>query len=270
MRGVAVIGNLTRDVVDGGPPRVGGAPYHAARALRLLGGRASVVARCSESDRRTLLPQLVALGVPVTWMRARSTAAFSLRYEGEERSLEIDAVGEPWSRGEVAAVERAEWVQVGALTRADFPADVLATLGRDRRLALDAQGLVRRAEAGPVELDSDFDEGVLRHVTVLKAAETEAEVLGGEERLAKLGVPEVLLTQGSRGALLLCRGRRERIPVRRIGGELDPTGAGDAFLAAYVWARAFGHRPVSAARHAASTAARMLELTPPSAVSTQG
>jgi hypothetical protein len=36
-----------------------------------------------------------------------------------------------------------------------------------------------------------------------------------------------------------------------------------------VWARAFGHRPVSAARHAASTAARMLELTRPSVVSTQ-
>ena len=38
---VAVIGNLTRDVVDGSdPPRVGGAPFHAARALRMLGGRA--------------------------------------------------------------------------------------------------------------------------------------------------------------------------------------------------------------------------------------
>ncbi len=49
--------------------------------------------------------------------------------------------------------------------------------------------------------------------------------------------------------------------MRRVGGDVDPTGAGDGFLAAYVWARASGHRPLSAARHAASTAARMLELT---------
>jgi sugar/nucleoside kinase (ribokinase family) len=96
-------------------------------------------------------------------------------------------------------------------------------------------------------------------VTVLKLAEAEAGVLGGEERLAALGVPEVIVTLGSRGALLLSGGRRDLIPVRRIEST-DPTGAGDAFLAGYVWARACGHRPLSAARHAGSTAARALEL----------
>lgn len=269
MRGVVVIGNLSRDIVDGGAPRVGGAPFHAARALRLLGGKARIVARCSEADRRTLLPAVVALGVPVSWVRAGSTAAFTLRYDGEDRTLGIEHPGEPWSRADVAAVGRAEWVQVGALTRADFSADVLATLARDRRLALDGQGLVRPAAKGLVVPDGDFDEAVLRHLTVVKLSRNEAETLGGEERLLDLGVPEVLLTQASGGAVLLSGGRREQIPVRRIGGEFDPTGAGDGFLAAYVWARASGHRPVSAARHAASTAARMLELTRLSVVSTQ-
>ncbi len=42
-----MIGNLARDVVAGGPPRPGGAPFHAARALRLLGGRTRIVARCA-------------------------------------------------------------------------------------------------------------------------------------------------------------------------------------------------------------------------------
>ena len=90
--------------------------------------------------------------------------------------------------------------------------------------------------------------------------EVEVAALGGEEEAVALGVPELLLTHGSTGALLICRGVRERIPVRRIETD-NPTGAGDAFLAAYTWARAAGHRPVSAARHAATTAARVLELT---------
>jgi sugar/nucleoside kinase (ribokinase family) len=150
-------------------------------------------------------------------------------------------------------------VQVGALTRAEFPPDVLAALARNRRLALDGQALVRPAQSGPVRLDDDFDAAVLRHIAVLKLAEAEAEVLGGEERIAALGVPEVLITLGSRGALLLSAGRRDLVPVRRIESD-DPTGAGDAFLAGYVWARAWGHRPLSAARHAGSTAARALEL----------
>jgi fructokinase len=256
---MAVIGNLSRDVIDGGRPRVGGAPYHAARALRLLGGHARIVARCAEVDRRLLLPPLVALGVPVAWLPAASTASFELRYSGEERTMHVEDPGEPWTVADARAVGRVEWIQVGALTRADFPLDVLAVLARDRRLALDGQALVRPTATGELIHDADFDPAVLRFATVLKLSESEAEVLGGEEGVAALEVPEVLLTLGSRGALLLTSDGQERIPVRLIEGD-DPTGAGDAFLAGYVWARALGHRPVSAARHAASTAARVLEV----------
>lgn len=259
MRGIAVIGNLSRDMIDGGPPRVGGAPYHAARALRLLGGSSRIVARCAESDRRMLVGQLAALGVPFDWLPAPSTATFELRYQGEERDLTITDTGAPWTIADAHAVGRADWVQVGALTRADFPADVLAALARDRRVALDGQALVRPARTGPVVFDADFDPAVLKHVTALKLNEQEVEVLGGEERAVELGVPELLLTHGSTGGVVIARGVRERVPVRPILTP-NPTGAGDAFLAGYVWARAAGHRPASAARHGATTAARVLEL----------
>jgi sugar/nucleoside kinase (ribokinase family) len=58
---------------------------------------------------------------------------------------------------------------------------------------------------------------------------------------------------------VISRGVREQIRVRAVD-VANPTGAGDAFLAAYTWARATGHRPISAARQAATTAARVLEL----------
>ena len=261
MRGMAVIGNLTRDLVDGGPPRVGGAPYHAARALRLLGGRSRVLARCAEADRRPLLPPLVALGVPVLWRAAPTTASFALTYGGEERELELVAASSPWTHEDALAVGRSEWVQIGALTRDDFPTDVLALLARDRRLALDGQALVRPSRLGKIELDPDFDQSVLRHVRVLKLAQDEVEALGGEDAVAGLGVPELLLTYGSQGATLVSGGRREQIAIRRVDTP-DPTGAGDAFLAGYVWARAASHRPLSAARSAGTIAARVLELGP--------
>jgi sugar/nucleoside kinase (ribokinase family) len=259
MRGIAVIGNLSRDTIDGGRPQVGGAPFHAARALRLLGGGSRIVARAAEADRRSLVAPLAALGVPWTWVPAPSTTTFDIRYSGEEREMSIGDPGSPWTLEDARSVGRAGWVQVGGLTRADFPADVLAWLARDRRLALDGQALVRPGEPGALVLDADFDPAVLRHLTVLKLNEEEVAALGGEERALELGVPELLLTQGSTGALAIAGGVRERIPVRRIA-TTDPTGAGDAFLASYVWARASGHRPASAARQAATTAARVLEL----------
>ena len=173
--------------------------------------------------------------------------------------MAITDTGAAWTLADARAVGRADWVQVGALTRADFPPDVLAVLARDRRVALDGQALVRPARTGELVLDADFDPALLRHVTALKLNEEEVEVLGGEERAVALGVPELLLTHGSTGAVVIARGARERVPVRPVLTS-NPTGAGDAFLAGYVWARAAGHRPVSAARHAATTAARVLEL----------
>ena len=167
--------------------------------------------------------------------------------------------GAPWTVADARSIGRAAWVHLGGLTRGDFPADVLVALGRDRRLALDGQALVRPAKAGPLVLDDDFDPDVLRQVTALKLNEEELEALGGEERVLGLGVPELLLTRASAGAVVIAGGVREHVHARRI--EIaDPTGAGDAFLAAYTWARASGHRPISAARRAATTAARVLEL----------
>ena len=116
-----------------------------------------------------------------------------------------------------------------------------------------------RTETGPLVLDANFDPEVLRHITALKLNEEELEALGGEERVLALGVPELLLTQASAGAVVIARGVREHVHTRRV--EIDnPTGAGDAFLAAYSWARAAGHGPTSAARQAATTAARVLEI----------
>ena len=173
--------------------------------------------------------------------------------------MTIGDAGAPWTVTDAQAVGRTAWVHLGGLTRADFPADVLAVLARDRRLALDGQALVRRAEAGPLVLDDDFDPEVVRHLTALKLNEVELEALGGEERVLELGVPELLLTKASAGAVVIAAGVREHVHARRIEID-DPTGAGDAFLAAYAWARAAGHRPVSAARHGATTSARVLEL----------
>ena len=65
------------------------------------------------------------------------------RYDGEEREMTVGDPGAPWTVADARAVGRAAWVHLGGLTRGDFPADVLAVLARDRRLALDGQALVR-------------------------------------------------------------------------------------------------------------------------------
>ena len=258
MRALAVVGNLSRDLVDGRPPRVGGAPFWAARALRVLGSPALVAAKCADEDRRLLAQPLIALGVPVVWLEGSSTAAFSFHYDGDRREMTVEALGDPWTPEDVRRID-ARWVHVGALARSDFSAETLAALGG--RVSFDGQGLVRPERTGPLELDAEFDPEVLRQVDVLKLAEDEARVLVGEpdeESLRSLGVPEVVVTLGSRGSMVLANGRLERVPARPVAGNVDPTGAGDAFSAAYLVSRSGGHAPAAAARRATALVAGLL------------
>ncbi len=269
MSSIAVIGNLSRDIVAGAAPRPGGAVYYAARAVARIGAEARIVTRCAAADASDLLPRLEVFGVPVTFRAGKRTTAFTFHYEGDHRVMHVDDIGDPWTvadaTGWVAdAIGDAKWIQIGALLRADFSASTLAALAGDRRLLLvDAQGLVRLAGVGPLERDADIDPAVLGSLAVLKLNEDEARILAGgvePQLLRALGVPEIVLTLGSAGALLVTDSHAERIARIPVEGAIDPTGAGDSFSAAYVSARARGAAPVEAARAANALAADLISV----------
>jgi sugar/nucleoside kinase (ribokinase family) len=262
MTAIAAIGNLTRDVVAGAAPRPGGGVFYAARALARLDADARVAAACNAADRPALLPPLEEFGLPVAWYENEATTAYSFHYEGDRRIMTQDSVGDPWSpERSLEASGDAPWVDVCALVRSEFPPETLAALaGDDRRLLVDAQGLVRTADLGPLRTDGEIGP-VLAHVTVLKLNDEEAETLVGSaepERLRALGVPEVLLTLGSLGAYVITPARIEHVPAVHIDGPVDPTGAGDTFSVTYLKRRTEGADPVEAARAATETVAAFL------------
>ena len=98
---IAVLGSVSLDRIEGGPPRIGGGPYYCARGLRALGVRATVVAKCAAPDRPQVLPRLTGLGFPVHWRDSAATAAFTIDYEGEHRRMLVDAIADPWTPEEV-------------------------------------------------------------------------------------------------------------------------------------------------------------------------
>jgi sugar/nucleoside kinase (ribokinase family) len=247
---VAVVGNLSLDLVDGRPPRVGGPPYHAARALAALGVPGVVRVKCAEADRSRLLPPLEELGLSIEWRPGETTATYAFSYDGDVRTMEVLELGSTWSADDVTGLD-AEWIHVGALFRGEFPDETLAALPEGARLSFDGQGLVRPARRGPLVLEPEPEPSFLRHISVLKLSEEEALALVGglhEERLSSLGVAEVLVTLGSRGCIVAVEGQLFHVPADPL--EVDPTGAGDAFAAAYVVERSRGLPPCEAAENA--------------------
>jgi sugar/nucleoside kinase (ribokinase family) len=263
VRLLGVVGLVSLDRVDGGLPRLGGAPFYAAQALRVLGHPARLVTKLAPEDSGR---GLHALGIPTEVGTAAKTISFRIENDSDGgRRLELEEPGDPWTiedaRGWVArALAGADWVHAGALTRADFPAETLALLARGRMLSLDGQGLVRPSSVGPVEMDAAYDPAVLRHVALLKLSREEADALGlrlDDRSLGSLGVREIVVTLGGQGCVVYADGLAELVPTRRVD-VADPTGAGDQFMAAYLAYRRGGHAPTSAARLASSLAGQLL------------
>jgi sugar/nucleoside kinase (ribokinase family) len=245
LRPLALVGNLTRDLVDGAPPRIGGAPYYAAMAWHELETTGLIFTRCGRAERDEYVHHLSSLGEPVVVLEGTTTTEFSFYYEGVVRVMTVEKPGDTWTPEDVEVVPPGGWVHVAPLLRSDFPADTLAALARGRHLSLDGQGLVRNPQPGPLELDADYDPAMLEHVQILKLADEEAEVLGDVD---KLGVPEVIVTYGDRGSCVYTDGRADEVAAWPVAA--DPTGSGDAFSAAYLAGRSEGLTPVVAAERA--------------------
>jgi sugar/nucleoside kinase (ribokinase family) len=265
---IALVGNLSLDRVAGGAPRAGGGVFWAARAAAHVGAAVVVATRCAPADRALALAPLEALGAPVICGDAHRTTAFSFHYDGDHRVMTVDAVGDPWTPDDVSgwaapALEDADWVMIAGLLRSDFPAETVAALAADgrRSVLLDAQGIVRLGRTGPLAQDADVDPAVLSEIAVLSVNEHEAEALVGSpdpDRLRALGVAEVLLMLGSRGALVVTPDETVEIQPHPTTAEVDPTGAGDSFSLVYLDGRARGASPAVAAGRAARVVAELI------------
>jgi sugar/nucleoside kinase (ribokinase family) len=240
---LAVVGQLSRDVIAGGAPRIGGPPWHAARALRALEADARLVAKCGERDAVDFTRQLETLDLPFELVVGEETTAFSFSYDKQGmRTMAVDAVGDPW-RPEELRLDGVDWLYVGSLLRGEID---VGWVTEGRHVLLDGHGLVRVPEPGPLRLDGGFDRAQLREVEMLKLAEEEAAAAGPVE------VPELIVTHGARGATV------NGVHVAADAVDRDPTGAGDMFGAAYLVFRSQGVEPVDAARSAAVVVAAQL------------
>jgi sugar/nucleoside kinase (ribokinase family) len=263
MRRLGVVGLVSLDRVDGGAPRLGGAVFYAAHALRFLDQPAVIATKAGREEEARALQ---AVGIPVAHSKATRTIEFGIENEGDRRRLSIDEPGDGFTPADVRewvapALAGCDWVHAGALTRADFSAETLAALRRGRRLSLDGQGLVRSAGKGEVTLDGDYDPEVLRHVDLLKLSEEEIDALGLElddRSLGSLGVKEVVVTLGRDGVTVFADGLAELVPTRPLEG-VDPTGAGDTFIVAYLAHRRGGQSAPSAAGSANEAVRALME-----------
>jgi 1D-myo-inositol 3-kinase len=223
-----IVGHVTLDVVPGGVVPGGTATY-AGKMARNLGERVGLVTSSGDDfDYASALP-----GIQVARVPASRTSTFENRYVGDRRHQYIRAVAEPLGADAVPAAWRvARIVHLAPLTNEVLPGVEDAFPAALR--AATPQGWLRRW--GP--------DGLVRHEgwesLVERLSRLDAVVLSEEDvqrdestiDLLRRNVPLLVVTRGARGATLFRSGEGQHVPPFEVA-EVEPTGAGDAFAAAF-------------------------------------
>jgi sugar/nucleoside kinase (ribokinase family) len=259
---VAVIGLTVADVIvlpgQAAREAPGGAPLFAARALTDRRGRPPIViTRCHAARLAApILPYCERLFLRLDETSFRSV----LRYRPDgERAHEVAGLGSSYTDEDVesiaaSALRDVSWVHVGTQRAGDIGPGALRVLAAGgRKVALDGQGPLRAPQLGPLHLTGVLGPDVLAHVQALKLSEEEAlaafGTLDAQEIAIRSGVAEVLVTLGATGARVSAGDEVGTVSAAPVLG-VDPTGAGDSFLALYADGRAEGLSPLVAAEAA--------------------
>ena len=243
------IGHVARDIIPDGW-RLGGAAAHAAVQAQRLGLSAAVVTRAADDlDLGRQLP-----GIQVHRISSDITTTFENRYDRGRR------IQRAWEQAPPIGAEHVphEWRKAKLVLLAPLLGEVPIGLGRlfsGSLLAYSPQGWLRDVKADHRVVGRRWARAAsLKGGQVLVVSE---EDMGGHDAALELwvkDVPVVVVTEGTRGARVHADGH-----WRQIGAfpheEVDPTGAGDVFVAALMVSLSENGDIALAARLASAAAA---------------
>lgn len=228
-----VVGHLVQDKVADGY-RLGGTAAYASVAAHRLGLKTAILTRiAAELDPSALPP-----GIEVYRLPSPRTTVFENIYSGGHRTQYVWARAEPIAAADVPPELAAARIVLLGPVVAEVE-DEVARCFRNSLVAVSAQGWLRTV--GPDGRVGQLSPGqwdpsrLLRHANALFVSEEDLPPAETEETLLRWAaqVPLMFYTLGYRGSRLWSEGRWQQVtafPAR----EVDPTGAGDVFAAAFL------------------------------------
>lgn len=248
-----IIGHLTRDITPDGYTLGGTTAYSGVTAYR-MGADVTLLTRAHADDANH--PSLE--GVEIINLPSDHTSTFLNVYHNDIRTQHVRVVAGPLMATDVP--KRLKDVDVtlfAPLVQEVDPAMIPITKGL---LASTPQGWLREWDAkGRIKAVPWYSSGrVLPHLDAIIFSD--ADLIGDLSILPTIleTVPIVAITKAASGCILYINGKRHKIPTRPAY-EVDPTGAGDTFAAAFLVHLKEHNDPVQAAYFANITASMGVE-----------
>jgi len=228
-------------------PRVvlGGPPTYVSVAAAKMGARVSVISKVGDDFSNEYLKWLQNNGVDLSELKRipkASTTHYVLEYKNWKRQLRLEARAPPISANDIPKSLQSAVVHVAPIAN-EISRDAVTKLRKSARvLSLDPQGFVRSFDRkGNVSLKPWRDSEVLAQTDIFKSATYEIQAITGtrdlKSAMKKIGdyAPKiVIVTRGLKGSMLLFDKQFYNVPACKSELVVDPTGAGDAFIGAFL------------------------------------
>jgi len=250
---IAIIGHLTRDITADGYT-IGGAVSYSGVTARRLGADVTVLTRAHPDDVRLLEDE----GLRVINLPTDVYTTFLNVYYNEIRVQQLLSVAGPILLTETPPeVFNADLLLLAPVAQ---EVDPTIALHAKNRLAATPQGWMREWDAqGRVSAIPWFSAGrILPYLDNIIFSDL--DLIGDLSIFPVIidAVPQVVITKASKGCVFYDHGQRSQIHTRPAK-EVDATGAGDTFTAAYLVEILRGKSPSAAAYFANVTASLSVE-----------
>lgn len=270
---VAVLGPIAKDNIkidNNLSIQIGGIPYYVALAFKALNVEKIVpYISCGVSDNRWVKDNFT--GLEVRCLPAEKTLESFLEYSSDSpdaRKIVIKCYPntiEP-SGQLLKELEDYDYIIFGPLFHDNIPFDLFDKL-KHKNLVLGNFGMFTYSEndkfvqKNPVNLIK-----ILPFLKYLFLDKSEAEFVSGKNNIneaAKFfqdnGLVNIIITEGSKGSHLFLGGNYYKIPAFIPLRIVDPTGAGDTYLAAFIRSLELFDNPEEQGKFAAMVATMSLE-----------
>ena len=224
------LGHVTNDQVEGGETRPGGAALYSSLTAYRLGKRAAVFTSWGEDFQG----QGALEGIAAKVVRASQTSNFRNTYHAEGRVQYVYAAAASLTAGDLpSSWKRAPIVYVCPVLH-EVPMEIGESFP-DSLIGIAPQGWIRRwDESGRIRSRrwQGFEALLHRSRMVIVSEEDVAEEQGLVAAFRK-HAPIVIVTRADQGAMIF-EGERTLTLGAYLAEEMDPTGAGDCFGAAFL------------------------------------
>jgi len=224
---------------------LGGPPTYVSLAARKLDAKVSIISKVGDDFSDRYIAWLNANGVDLSGLKrvkGVSTTRFFLEYSNWKRRLQLKSQAPPILPEDVPNSLQAKAIHMAPIANelSRNVVDKLRTL--TDTLSLDPQGFVREFDTeGNMSLKRWEDRQVLEQIDLYKSSSREIRMVTGladlklaMEKIQDYGAKIVIITRGMKGSKLLFEGKLHNVPACKPKIVRDPTGAGDAFIGAFL------------------------------------